>query len=46
QLMKIFYTRWTGGMSKAAAMQRACQEVRSTFPQPFFWAPFVLIGKP
>jgi len=46
QLMKIFYTRWTGGMSKAAAMQRACQEVRSTFSHPFFWAPFVLIGKP
>jgi len=45
QLMKIFYTRWTGGMSKAAAMQRACQEVRSTFSHPFFWAPFVLIGK-
>ena len=46
QLMKAFYKCWIGGMSKTAAIQRACQEVRSDFPHPFFWAPFVLIGKP
>jgi CHAT domain-containing protein len=46
QLMKAFYKNWISGMSKTAAIQRACQEVRSTFPHPFFWAPFVLIGKP
>ena len=46
QLMKAFYKCWIGGMAKTAAIQRACQEVRSDFPHPFFWAPFVLIGKP
>jgi CHAT domain-containing protein/tetratricopeptide (TPR) repeat protein len=46
QLMKVFYTCWIGGMSKTDALQRACHEVRANFPHPFFWAPFVLIGKP
>jgi CHAT domain-containing protein/tetratricopeptide (TPR) repeat protein len=46
QLMKAFYSCWNAGMSKTAALQRACQEVRANFPHPFFWAPFVLIGKP
>ena len=31
QLMKVFYSRWIGGMSKTSAIQRACQEVRAIF---------------
>jgi CHAT domain-containing protein/tetratricopeptide (TPR) repeat protein len=46
QLMKAFYKCWISGMSRTAAIQQACREVRSNFPHPFFWAPFVLIGKP
>jgi CHAT domain-containing protein len=45
-LMKHFYACWSGGASKAVALQQAAIRLRQDYPHPFFWAPFVLIGKP
>jgi CHAT domain-containing protein len=44
-LMKEFYKTWSTGKSKAKALQNAMQTVRLDYPSPFYWAPFVLIGK-
>jgi len=43
--MTAFYQRFQAGKSKALAMQEAMLEVRSKYPHPYQWAPFVLMGK-
>ena len=43
--MAAFYRRLQAGQSRAVALQQAMREVRNTHPHPFYWAPFVLIGK-
>jgi CHAT domain-containing protein len=43
--MKCFYERYTAAQDPAAALQHAMQEVRREHPHPYYWAPFVLIGK-
>jgi len=45
-LMKYFYGYWSEGASKGVALQQAAIRLRHDYPHPFFWAPFVLIGKP
>jgi tetratricopeptide (TPR) repeat protein len=45
-LMKYFYAYWSEGAPKAVALQQAGNRLRHDYPHPFFWAPFVLIGKP
>ena len=44
-LMKEFYKEWRRGTSKAKALQKAMLAVRDSYPNPFHWAPFVLVGK-
>ena len=46
RFMKYFYGYWAEGVSKPVALQQAAVRLREDFPHPFFWAPFVLIGKP
>ena len=43
--MKIFYQRLQTNPDKAAAVQHATAEIRKVYPHPFYWAPFVLVGK-
>lgn len=43
--MIAFYSRLAKGESKPAAMQAAMAELRGSHPHPYYWAPFVLIGK-
>ena len=43
--MRTFYQHLFAGETKAAALQRAAQEVRALYPHPYYWAPFSLIGK-
>jgi len=45
-LMSHFYRYWFEGATKAVALQRAAIRLREDFPHPFFWAPFVIVGKP
>jgi CHAT domain-containing protein len=44
-LMTEFYKEWQGGASKTKALQSAMKTVRAAYPNPFFWAPFILVGK-
>jgi len=43
--MNSFYRRWMALGDKAAALRGAMLELRETHPHPYYWAPFVLIGK-
>ena len=43
--MVEFYTQLTLGHAKAEAMQTACIRLRERYPHPYYWAPFLLIGK-
>jgi CHAT domain-containing protein len=43
--MVAFYTRLQDGMEKASALQGAMLELRERYPHPYYWAPFLLIGK-
>lgn len=42
-LMSAFYRYWLEGLSKREALRKATDEVRKVYPQPFYWAPFVLL---
>jgi CHAT domain-containing protein len=44
-LMDELYTAKAPG-GKLRAFVRARQNLRKTYPQPFFWAPFVYVGDP
>ena len=45
QLMLHFYREFIRTGQMAAALQHAMQELRKVNPHPYFWAPFVLVGK-
>jgi len=45
EFMIGFYTRLQAGLSKPKAMQATMQELRRSYPHPYYWAPFSLIGK-
>lgn len=46
EFMQTFYRLLQQGRSKAAALQTAVIQLRSTYPHPYQWAPFILVGKP
>jgi hypothetical protein len=43
-LMEHFYTHLREGVGKAAALRQAQLEVREAYPEPHYWAGFVLSG--
>lgn len=43
--MKAFYEHLQRQPNKAKAVQYAMKEIRQDCPHPFYWAPFVLVGK-
>jgi CHAT domain-containing protein len=45
QLMQLFYRDFLRTGNMAGALQHAMQELRQQNPHPYFWAPFVLVGK-
>jgi CHAT domain-containing protein/tetratricopeptide (TPR) repeat protein len=45
-LMGRFYLEWQKGASKSRAFRSAMLELRDEYPNPFYWAPFLLVGKP
>ena len=44
EFMALFYRCLRTSQDKALALQQAMTELRETFPHPYCWAPFVLIG--
>ena len=44
-LMEHFYTHWTAGAAKAAALRTAQRQTRLKYPHPYYWAAFILIGE-
>jgi CHAT domain-containing protein len=45
EFMRLFYERLKNGANKAEAVRRATAEIRESYSHPFYWAPFVLVGK-
>jgi len=43
-LMEHFYIHLRAGMSKAKALRQAQINVRTEYPHPYYWSPFVLTG--
>ena len=44
KLMQLFYKNWIGkGMEKNEAFRGAKLELKKEYPEPYFWAPFILI---
>jgi CHAT domain-containing protein len=44
-LMNAFYTEWLSGKDVPTAFRAAQQQIKEEFPAPYYWAPFVLLGK-
>jgi CHAT domain-containing protein/predicted negative regulator of RcsB-dependent stress response len=45
ELMSVFYREVIERKPLAAALRGAMREIRSRYPHPYYWAPFILIGK-
>jgi CHAT domain-containing protein/predicted negative regulator of RcsB-dependent stress response len=45
ELMAAFFRRLTKVKQAALALQGAMQEIRSRYAHPYFWAPFMLVGR-
>jgi tetratricopeptide (TPR) repeat protein len=45
QLMYRFYQGLQAGLTRAVALREAILEVKTAFPHPYYWAPFILLGK-
>lgn len=45
ELMQLFYREYLRSGEMAGALQLAMQQLRQQNPHPYFWAPFVLVGK-
>jgi CHAT domain-containing protein len=43
KLMEEFYRRWLSGEGKEGAFKGAQWAVRETYPDPYYWAAFVLM---
>jgi CHAT domain-containing protein len=46
EFMKLLYRRLTDGGRKRAALREAQLALKEAYPNPYYWAPFVLMGKP
>ncbi|MBW8873941.1 MAG: CHAT domain-containing protein [Acidobacteria bacterium] len=46
EFMSAFYRQLSRRPNLALAARLAMQELRETYPHPYYWAPFVLVGKP
>jgi CHAT domain-containing protein len=45
ELMQLFYHEYLHTGEMATALQHAMRQLREKCPHPYFWAPFVLVGK-
>ena len=45
EFMRLFYEAFRTNRNKARAVQEAMAEIRRRYVHPYYWAPFVLVGK-
>lgn len=45
EFMKLFYEALKANKNKAQAVQEAMAEIRRRYAHPYYWAPFVLVGR-
>jgi CHAT domain-containing protein len=45
ELMAAFYTNWLKIGNKRQAFLEAQQQIKQKYPEPFYWAAFVLVGE-
>jgi CHAT domain-containing protein len=45
QMMRRFYEGLRDGLTKSRALRDAILDVKKDFPHPYYWAPFILLGK-
>ncbi len=45
QLMTTFYSKWLSGKTKREAFREAQLEIKSRYPQPYYWGAFVMVGE-
>jgi tetratricopeptide (TPR) repeat protein len=45
EFMSVFYKQLQQHSNKADAVRSAMLHLKETYPHPYFWAPFVLVGK-
>jgi CHAT domain-containing protein len=45
EFMRFFYESFTAGSNKAKAVRDASLKLRRSYRHPYYWAPFVLVGK-
>lgn len=45
KFMTAFYGHVTSSENRAAALRQTILELREAYPHPYYWAPFVLLGK-
>jgi CHAT domain-containing protein len=45
EAMGLFYEALKSNSNKAESLQQAARTIRRSYPHPFCWAPFVLVGK-
>jgi CHAT domain-containing protein len=43
QLMQVFYKNWLAGKSKHEAFKIAQKAIREKYPNPYYWAAFVML---
>jgi CHAT domain-containing protein len=44
-LMEKYYERLGEGLGPAQALRAAQLAIKEEYPHPYYWAPFVLVGK-
>ncbi|NDY55222.1 CHAT domain-containing protein [Desulfovibrio sulfodismutans] len=45
EFMRVFYGHIKAGDSRSQALRKTRSEIKDRYPNPFFWAPFVLHGE-
>jgi CHAT domain-containing protein len=45
ELMESYYGRLRGGAGAAEALRGAQLEIKAEWSHPYYWAPFVLVGR-
>jgi CHAT domain-containing protein len=45
EFMKSFYRHYGENSDKSLALQSSMHELRERYPHPYYWAPFILVGR-